>query len=72
MFRRGNDVYDWANVGFDSTTVSEGGHEYFEFDTRLRGNSNAGHKYGTDLSDTDRDAAARIPQDALTPSWVDW
>ncbi|MBV8870242.1 MAG: hypothetical protein JOY65_12630 [Acetobacteraceae bacterium] len=26
----------------------------FTFDTRLPGNSNAGHEYGTDLSDSDR------------------
>jgi mono/diheme cytochrome c family protein len=55
-FRRGNDVYDWANVGFDSTTPSEGGREYFEFDTGLRGNGNGGHTYGTGLSPDDKAA----------------
>ena len=53
---RGNDVYDWANVGFDSTTPTDGARTYFEFDTKLRGNSNAGHNYGTKLPPADRDA----------------
>jgi mono/diheme cytochrome c family protein len=55
-FWRGNDVYDWTNVGFDSTTPAEGARAYFEFDTTLRGNSNAGHNYGTGLSPADKDA----------------
>lgn len=48
-FRRGSDVYDWANLGFDSTTPREGGRVYFEFDTTLPGNGNGGHLYGVDL-----------------------
>lgn len=56
VFYRGNDVYDWADLGFDSTTPSEGGREYFRFDTRLPGNGNGGHTYGVDLSDPDKDA----------------
>jgi hypothetical protein len=56
VFRRGNDVYDWDNVGFDSKTVSEGARVYFEFDTRLPGNGNGGHTYGIELSPADKDA----------------
>ena len=56
VFRRGNDVYDWANVGFDSTTVSEGTRTYFEFDTRVPGNGNAGHTFGIELPQPDKDA----------------
>jgi mono/diheme cytochrome c family protein len=48
-FRRGNDVYDWADVGFDSTTATEGARAYFEFDTTKTGNGNFGHTYGTEL-----------------------
>ena len=55
-FRRGNDVYDWANVGFDSTTPSEGARTYFEFDTTKPGNGNAGHTYGIGLPPADKDA----------------
>lgn len=40
----GSSEFDPVNVGFDST----GG---FHFDTRLPGNSNAGHTYGTQLTD---------------------
>jgi Cytochrome c len=54
VFRRGNDVYDWENVGFDSKTVSEGPRVYFEFDTRLPGNGNGGHTYGTELPPADK------------------
>jgi len=56
VFRRGNDVYDWENVGFDSKTASEGARVYFEFDTRLPGNGNGGHTYGVDLPPADKDA----------------
>lgn len=48
-FRRGSDVYNWADLGFDSTTAREGGRTYFEFDTTLPGNGNGGHLYGVDL-----------------------
>jgi Cytochrome C oxidase, cbb3-type, subunit III len=53
VFYTGYDVYDWDAVGF----VSRGPKartEGFRFDTRLRGNSNAGHLYGTDLSTQQR------------------
>jgi len=55
-FRRGNDVYDWKNVGFDSETKSADGTEFFLFDTRRKGNSNAGHLYGTDLPENKKKA----------------
>jgi mono/diheme cytochrome c family protein len=53
-FCRGNDVYDWKNLGFDSATIEEAGIEtcakgFFLYDTSLNGNSNAGHLYGTEL-----------------------
>ena len=44
-FYRGNDLYDWNNVGF----TWEVKQEFFLFDTTLPGNSNKGHLYGTDL-----------------------
>lgn len=43
-FRRGSRVLDLTTLGF----VDEGP---FVFDTRISGNSNAGHDYGTDLGD---------------------
>jgi hypothetical protein len=55
-FRRGSDVYNWADVGFDSTTPAENGREYFEFDTTKRGNGNGGHTYGSGLPQADKDA----------------
>jgi len=48
VFYTGYDVYDWKNVGFISSgpaARSEG----FRYDTRLRGNGNSGHLYGTRL-----------------------
>lgn len=47
-FRRGYDVYDFDNVGFvysGPAAESVG----FLYDTRLPGNGNGGHLYGTDL-----------------------
>ncbi|MGE0260109.1 MAG: hypothetical protein AB7H71_06345 [Alphaproteobacteria bacterium] len=55
VFYRGYDVVDLEKVGFVSTgprAAAEG----FRFDTALRGNSNAGHLYGTDLGDADKRA----------------
>jgi len=43
-FRRGSRVFDVTTLGF----VDEGP---FVFDTRISGNANAGHDYGTDLGD---------------------
>jgi len=44
---------DVKKVGF-STDQFEGGSGAFELDTSVTGNSNAGHEYGTALSDDDR------------------
>ncbi len=55
-FYRGHDVYDWDNVGFKSDAAEERGQTFFEYDTLLKGNSNEGHLYGTDLSDDDKAA----------------
>ncbi|HEV2123612.1 MAG TPA: cytochrome c [Chloroflexota bacterium] len=48
VFYRGYSVYDYANVGF-VTTGPQAERVGFRFDTQLRGNSNQGHTYGTDL-----------------------
>ena len=53
VFYRAYDVYDWANVGFVTSGV-DAEREGVRFDTKLRGNSNAGHTYGRDLSSEDR------------------
>ena len=47
-FYRAYDVYDWENVGFVSSGP-EAEREGVRFSTRERGNSNAGHLYGTTL-----------------------
>lgn len=49
-FYVGNTELDLIKVGH---TISESPHATF-FDTRLRGNSNAGHEYGTQLNDGQR------------------
>lgn len=54
-FWRGYDVYDPTRVGF----VVQGAaaqREGSAFDTRLRGNGNQGHAFGTGLADTDKAA----------------
>jgi hypothetical protein len=48
----GSDLYDVKNIGYVSTTPCSA--RQFLFDTRIRGNSNSGHVYGTELSDTDK------------------
>lgn len=58
-FYRGDDVYDQAKVGYVSAVSGRDGRDFFLFDTRVRGNSNAGHEgpdYGTDLPSGDKDA----------------
>ena len=59
-FCRGNDVFDWKNVGFTSQPDPAKGSamcgEFFLYDTALVGNSNRGHLYGTDLGDKDKEA----------------
>ena len=48
QFKVGSRKFDSVNVGFDAEDGS------FLFDTTLPGNSNAGHPYGTQLSDDER------------------
>ena len=58
-FYRGYDVYDPVKVGFVSDVASEGDRRYFQLDTSVPGNSNAGHegaRYGTELAPADKDA----------------
>jgi hypothetical protein len=42
-----------VDVGLKNV-AEEGGVRYFTFDTSLRGNSNAGHPYGTQLKDEEK------------------
>ena len=51
MFYMGNWEFDPAHVGVRSSSPFTGASL---FDTRLPGNSNAGHTYGTNLSEEDR------------------
>jgi len=55
-FYRGNDVYDQQTVGFVSDVESRGGRPFFRYDSSLRGNSNAGHLYGTELKPEEKTA----------------
>ncbi|MBN8904146.1 MAG: hypothetical protein J0H57_24260 [Rhodospirillales bacterium] len=50
VFWRGYDVLDRVQVGF-VTTGKDAEARGFRFDTRLRGNGNGGHVYGTELDD---------------------
>jgi hypothetical protein len=52
-FYRAYDVYDWNRVGFVSSGPDAEG-DGVRFDTTLKGNSNAGHPYGTTLSVPER------------------
>jgi mono/diheme cytochrome c family protein len=57
-FYRGSDVFDWDGVGYVSAAPKDG-EAFFLVDTRVPGNSNAGHEgpaYGTGLSATEKDA----------------
>ena len=51
-FHLGSREFDPVNVGFDAAPAPGA----FRFDTSLRGNSNEGHEYGTDLGRDDRRA----------------
>jgi hypothetical protein len=53
-FYRAYDVYDWENVGFVSSGA-DAAREGVRFDTRLKGNSNAGHLYGRQLTREQRE-----------------
>ena len=55
-FYRGNDLYDWKNVGFTSDVKQQGHRKFFLYDTRLRGNGNGGHLAGTTLSEKEKEA----------------
>ena len=49
MFHRGYDVLDLDKLGFVSSG-EQAQASGFRFDTRLRGNGNGGHAYGTELA----------------------
>jgi hypothetical protein len=53
VFYMGSWEFNPDTLGFESDSSFEGA---FKYDTSLPGNSNAGHEYGTDLSDDDRRA----------------
>ncbi|HEX5725319.1 MAG TPA: hypothetical protein VFX98_07620 [Longimicrobiaceae bacterium] len=59
-FYRGYDVYDQANVGFVHNVSAEGNRRYSLFRTHddagqpIAGNDNAGHEYGTTLSEAEK------------------
>jgi hypothetical protein len=55
-FYRGNDLFDQQKVGFVSDVPEENGVRYFEYDTSLPGNSNAGHNFGIHLSPEEKEA----------------
>jgi hypothetical protein len=56
VFFRGNDLYDWVNVGFKSDVPGEPGRSFFCYNTTEKGNGNQGHAYGTELSEEQKDA----------------
>lgn len=56
VFYRGNDLFDSKKVGFVSTAAEENGRQFFRFDTRAAGNGRAGHVYGTQLTEAEKDA----------------
>lgn len=56
-FYRGNDLIDSVNLGFISTEAEEKGRRQFIlFDTSKPGSGNAGHLYGVNLANADKDA----------------
>lgn len=58
-FQRASDVFDWDAVGYVTDAPGGDAGSGFLFDTRVPGNSNAGHEgpaYGTDLPDADKAA----------------
>jgi len=56
MFYRGYDVFDQQKVGFVSNVPSENGRDFLRYDTSVPGNGNAGHNYGTMLTDGEKTA----------------
>ncbi|MGE0594533.1 MAG: cytochrome c [Vicinamibacterales bacterium] len=55
-FYRGYDVYDQVNLGFVSDVPAADGQVFTLYDTRVPGNANTGHEYGTTLPDDDKRA----------------
>jgi cytochrome c peroxidase len=55
VFYRAYDVYDWKNLGFVSAGA-EAEAEGVRFDTTVKGNSNAGHLYGANLTAGERES----------------
>lgn len=55
-FYRGYDVFDQEKVGFISDVPEEARKHFFEVNTTIPGNGNAGHYYGTNLSPEDKAA----------------
>jgi len=55
-FYQGNNLLNPKDLGFVSDLPQEKGLHFALFDTRQTGNSNAGHEYGTELSDRDKQA----------------
>ncbi|MEM7468581.1 MAG: di-heme-cytochrome C peroxidase, partial [Pseudomonadota bacterium] len=47
IFQLGDWVYDEKNMGYQTTITNHASEHVFEFDTRVPGNSNAGHEWGT-------------------------
>lgn len=59
VFYRGNDVFDRQNIGFVSDLPSQGGRNFYRFDTTKPGNGNEGHEgpaYGTTLPPSEKQA----------------
>ncbi len=55
-FYRGYDLFDQVNVGFVSNVAEAGGQRFTRFDTRVPGNGNGGHVYGTSLTPDEKGA----------------
>ncbi|MBS1816705.1 MAG: cytochrome c [Acidobacteria bacterium] len=55
-FYRGYDLFDREKVGFVTDVPAANGQLFTPFDTRVPGNGNGGHRYGTALSPDDKRA----------------
>ena len=53
-FSLGSREYDTRTLGYRSTPDAAAAGPLFVYDTAIAGNSNAGHVYGTQLSDDDK------------------
>jgi hypothetical protein len=56
VFFTGSDIYDQDKVGFVTSGEQVKASADFKYDTRLEGNHNGGHLYGTQLSELDKRA----------------